>query len=156
MIRPSLSRSGLIKMVCTINNSSHATLLTTVPDALLVSETAARLNEILPTKRRSVDLSPSLSLRDLYCKLCLILVPLIHRPKVLATRATNEPHPIARLQLFEATDGSMIVELHDVWELGALARHDALERPNAWTYTRPAKRREPRSGTATAIRRCVQ
>src|SRR5688572_17595908 len=87
----------------------------------------------------SVELSPSLSLRDLYYKLCLILVPAVYRPKVLATRATNEPHPIARLQLVEATDGSMIVQLHDVWELGAFARHDALVRPDVRTYTRRTK-----------------
>jgi hypothetical protein len=116
-----LSRSDLIKVICTINNPLQAALLTAKPDAFLVSNSAAGVNEILPTEWRRVELLPTLSARNFYRELCLVFVPFVHRPKLSALRTTNQAYPIAGLQLIEARDRGIIVQFQNVGELSAIA-----------------------------------
>jgi len=63
-------------------------------------------------------------MRDLDGKLSLILVRLVHRPKLTAGTATHQSQPAACFQFLEILpDTWIILEPHDLWKLGAITCH---------------------------------
>jgi len=81
-------------MVCAIDNSVDAPLVTTCAKALFIRESAAGVDEIGFTERCRVQRSPPLDICKSDSKLCDIFVPLIRQPVLAANSATAKAHPI--------------------------------------------------------------
>jgi hypothetical protein len=88
-----LPRSGIKKVIDTIEDSLHSFSRARLPKTLLIREPATGINQKVLLKRRSIKRIPFNTGRNADDKLYLVLVPLVKAPQLPATGTLVQMHP---------------------------------------------------------------